>query len=52
MKKFVEPEINSVELSQMEAIMDSKNAGLQYSKYTEADSVIKEGFDTWKGFPE
>ncbi len=52
MKKFVEPEINSVELSQMEAIMDSKNAGNSYSNYAEADSVIKDGFNTWKGFTE
>ena len=50
MKKFIEPEIVSVELSSMEAIMDSANLVNPNENLQSVDLQIKDGFTEWKGF--
>ena len=51
MKKFIEPEIVSVELSGVEAIMDSKNlAETNKGLQAVSDLEIKSDFAEWKGF--
>ena len=51
MKKFIEPEIIAVELSNMETIMSSEDlANPNKNLKTVSDSEIKESFTEWKGF--
>lgn len=51
MKKFIEPEIIAVELSNMETIMSSEDlAKSNMNLQTVSDLDIKNSFTEWKGF--
>lgn len=50
MKKFIKPEIVSVELSSMDAIMVSTNLANPNEKLQNVDLQIKNDFKEWQGF--
>ena len=52
MKKFIIPEVNSVELTQTDVIMESKGIGLTFTQenYTTVQGTAKAEYEIWKGF--